>query len=383
MRTRVLTLAVALAALAVPSVASAADHYGLGYIPPKTPIAHVAKTARSLASLPDSYSLRQYANIPGDQGKVGSCVAWGDAWTGMGILENRDKANNQFENPANLWSVGGSAPMYMYSQINGGSDNGAFISDGAILAKTQGVDDWADYTQGPTDWADLPTPAEHANAANWKLADWQEINVDQASIEAAIAAGEPVQIGMQVTWAFEDNTSGNYPDPNLAYEDYHSVGGHAPTIVGYDTTGVVVENSWGPFWDNGGYVHIDWSWITGDTTDSVRVNVDEAVALTGMSHYTPAPPTPPPVLPTPKPKPGAPKITTHPKKVEGNHKAIFRFTDSTSGVTFIIKMDKSKWTKSTSPKKYTRVKKGTHTFEVQAWNYNGGSAIVKFVWKER
>src|SRR5450755_205921 len=58
-------------------------------------------------------------------GQVGSCAAWGTTYTAMGLLENRDRGSSQFENPSNVWGVGGMAPMYAYSQTVVGNDGGS------------------------------------------------------------------------------------------------------------------------------------------------------------------------------------------------------------------------------------------------------------------
>jgi hypothetical protein len=160
----------------------------------------------------------------------------------------------------------------------------------------------------------LPTAEETANAANWVLAAGVDIGTDQYSIEQAISSGEPVVLGIEVTEAFEHNLTGTYPDPNdYADDDYTALGGHAPTAVGYDSDGLIVENSWGPYWDNGGYVHISWDWLENTYQDSGEPDLDQAVAMVGMRHIAPAPtPTPTPTAtptPTPAPTPTPPTTT--------------------------------------------------------------------------
>ena len=115
--------ALAAATLAAsPAVAMAAPTHGLGLLPVPKPVGQIAHSVRSISSLPDSVDLRQWAMIPGDQGQVGSCAAWGTTYTAMGLLENRDRGSSQFENPSNIWGVGGMAPMYAYSQTVVGNE---------------------------------------------------------------------------------------------------------------------------------------------------------------------------------------------------------------------------------------------------------------------
>lgn len=287
-----LTAALAITAMAAPATASA-HTYGLGLLVPKNAERPSARLAGALSTLPASYSLQQYAPIPGDQGQLNSCVAWATAYTAMGVLENMDHDQGLWDNPFDALPGGGGSAMYVYSQICGGGDNGGYLDDGVAVETSQGDDEASDYTQGEADWWDSPTAHETANAKNWVLATGVDIGTDQYSIEQAISSGEPVVLAIQVTQAFENNTSGSYPDPNdSSDDDYTSLGGHAVAAVGYDADGLIVENSWGPSWDNGGYVHISWDWLENTYQDSGEPDLSQAVAMVGMSHVAPAP-TPP------------------------------------------------------------------------------------------
>jgi hypothetical protein len=199
-----------------------------------------------------------------------------------------DQYQGFWDNPFNSLPGGGGSAMYVYSQTCGGVDQGSRIDDDVAIETSQGDDEDADYAQGEMDYWDWPTAQETANARNWVLATGQDIGTDQYSIEQAISNNEPVVLAIEVTQAFESNTSGNYPDPDNFDDDYTAIGGHAPTAVGYDSDGLIVENSWGPFWDNGGYVHISWDWLESTHQGSGWPDLYQAVAMVGMSHFAPA-----------------------------------------------------------------------------------------------
>jgi len=103
--------------------------------------AHHAKTGNERASFesspaiaaPDSYSLKDYALSPGDQGQVGSCVTWATGYSGYGILMNEAGR-----------SGAPMAPMFIYSQIvkenNNGQDSGTFASVALPMEKSRGID---------------------------------------------------------------------------------------------------------------------------------------------------------------------------------------------------------------------------------------------------
>ncbi|MGZ4201674.1 MAG: C1 family peptidase [Thermoleophilaceae bacterium] len=252
--------------------------HALGLLPTHTSAPrHFAASKQALAALPDSVDLTQWAMAPGNQGPVGSCVAWAVGYTAMGYWENRD----HIETP------GGGSAMYIYSQTHWGNDQGSTFPDDFGVAVNQGVDNRDDYTQGDFDWIDPPTPLEIAHAANWKLSGYTELPRTQADIEKALANGRPVSIGIPVTAAFETNNSRTYPDPNDPTDNTTVLGGHGVTALAYDQVGLTIENSWGPYWDNHGYVKIRWSWLAD--------NLGEAWDVGDLIHDTPPNPPAPPV----------------------------------------------------------------------------------------
>jgi Papain family cysteine protease len=267
-----------LLSVAVPASAAAFDH-GMGLIVDHSAAAtpRSAAAVRSATLAPASVDLTPWAVPVGDQGQVNSCAAWAADYTALGYWERR------------LGIAGGVlAPMYTYSQIVGGQNVGTTIASHLNIARQQGVDNQADYTQGNYDYTDTPTASERTNAANWKLTSYSELTVQtsssstvtQMSIESALAAGNPVVIGLPVYANFMTlgrTGSGFYAGPAGAYE-----GGHAVTALGYDATGLRVENSWGTFWGDSGYATLSWSFVNGYVDEAVSVG-----ALQGSGPVTP------------------------------------------------------------------------------------------------
>lgn len=208
---------------------------------------------------PAEYSLQQYAISPGDQGSVGSCVTWATGYTGYGLLMNEQNITG-----------GPMAPMYIYSQIAKGNDQGTYASVALPMEEQQGIDTKSDYFQGDFDFTTQPTDAERANAAHYQLSGDKDLTQGDvvSNIKQSIAAGMPVPIGFQVRSSFENLNSSNYnytPDPSDTV-----IGGHEVTIVAYDENGVTIENSWGTNWGNNGFFTAPWSFITGGDVDEVH-----------------------------------------------------------------------------------------------------------------
>ncbi|RDI67924.1 C1 family peptidase [Nocardia pseudobrasiliensis] len=209
---------------------------------------------------PASYSLQQYALPAGDQGPVGSCVTWATGYTGYGVLMNEQQIGG-----------GPQAPMFIYSQIAQGNDEGTYAGVALPLEQQQGIDTKSDYWQGDFDYTTQPDAAERANAAHFKLSGAKDLTKGGdlvTNIKKAIASGLPVPIGFDVRESFQrlDANNSNYdPSPNERI-----IGGHEVTIIAYDAKGVTIENSWGPNWGKNGFFTAPWSFITSQDVNEVH-----------------------------------------------------------------------------------------------------------------
>lgn len=235
--------------------------------PTRVSAAQTATLQAEAASLPASVDLTPYAMPVGDQGNVGSCAAWATDYSALGYWENKQGI-----------SGGGLAPMYTYSQVTGGIDQGSSIEGNLWIDEQQGVDNQADYWQGNYDYRDMPTAAEKSHAVNWKLSSFADLSVQpsgtstvtQQSIEAALAAGTPVVIGIPVY--------DNFFSVGTANQGYYSGvsgnldGYHAITALGYNPSGLVIENQWGTGWGNKGYATLSWSFVNRYVFDAVSVS---------------------------------------------------------------------------------------------------------------
>jgi C1A family cysteine protease len=219
-----------------------------------------------MGAVPSSADLSQYALSPGNQGAVGSCVAWATGYSAFGIVMNEQ-------------NIGGTpmAPMFIYSQIAQGNDQGTSASVALPMEQEQGIDTKADYWQGDTDYTTQPDDNERANAAHYKLSGFNELPTSgpeaKAAIEDAISQGMPVAIGFTVHESF----SRLRDDPQAASSYSYLPGdsgsdpaedGHEVTIVGYNDQGVKIENSWGSSWGDGGFFTVPWGFFdTGDVNE--------------------------------------------------------------------------------------------------------------------
>ncbi len=244
------------------SVVLGATH-SLGFRPtPKGEAANLIRRSPWRASMgrvavPASVDLTAFAPAAGDQGSLSSCVSWSVGYDLMGYFSN---ATGHAGAPY--------APMYLYSQVNGGTDQGSTFSDNFRILTSQGIDTKADYVpQGDFNWQLKPTIAQKANATYHRAltptllyaGPGQGVNA-RVALSTALAAGQPVVLGMAVyDRFFMLNAS------KSVFTNADAVGQlrgyHAVTAFGYNASGLIIENSWGSGWGNRGFATLGWDFV--------------------------------------------------------------------------------------------------------------------------
>lgn len=268
---------------------SAASSTGaLKSTPGQAPTSPLPKTG----SLPASVDLTAWAMPVGFQADIGSCVTWAVDYGLMGWYAKRAG-----------WTVTKFAPMYTYAQlVKGNATQGTFPSDVLNIAK-KGVDSAADYPGWNDDFTTQPTAAQRANATKYRIASWHEvINSNssgaqkKAAIEAQLASGYPMVIGMDLYMSFPMYQGGVYTDTTTERD-----GEHEMLVLGYNASGVLIENSWGTG-NNAGYQPFGtktvafgksrpgYAWISWATVEKDVVEADVISGLVQPSQDT-TPPT--------------------------------------------------------------------------------------------
>jgi C1A family cysteine protease len=207
--------------------------------------------------IPASIDLRSYSMPIGYQGQVSSCVAWSVDYAMLGWYANKSgKSGAPF------------APMYVYSQINHGQDKGSQPADALAVLYGQGSDTKAHYSHGDMDWSDQPNASERANAANFKISGYHTVfsgstGQGQAGANALaneLAAGHPVAIAMNVRNGFAHLQGTAVDNDTTSYV----TGAHEILAVGYDSNGVLIQNSWGTNWGDHGFGRLSWNVVGKD-----------------------------------------------------------------------------------------------------------------------
>jgi C1A family cysteine protease len=226
-----------------------------------------------------------------DQGSYGSCTA-NAGCSALELMYNQRKVKYDF---SRLY-------LYYYTRQLSGltGDNGAYPRDIGKALNKYGVclePTW-DYTA-----ADLeaePSAEAKAEAAKFKIVAYEQLpalgdKVQQ--IKNAVAQGIPVLLTMIVHHNFMTLSGSTWKNHwwNTVTSAVNPVAGaHEVLVIGYDdaTQRLLVENSWGPNWGDGGFFGMPYSFVNSD-------EVGELWVLTPNYNAKPEPVVPP--LPPPSP----------------------------------------------------------------------------------
>ncbi len=207
----------------------------------------------------------------GNQGRQGSCVAWATAYYYQTFQEWKE----------HRWDVNITShqfsPAFVYNHINGGMDEGAFISDAFKLFMENGCATLEDFPYNDQDYTTWPSEIAYEHAIYFRDDQWyyiftgNETGIEQ--IKQLLADTNLVVIGIEVYPNFDYIQNYDY---TYCVNDVYgtSRGGHAVTIVGYDDNRVTHDgvgafklvNSWGPSWGENGFFWMSYEAVMSNVT---------------------------------------------------------------------------------------------------------------------
>lgn len=223
------------------------------------------RATRDLTDLPSSYSLKDYAPVPQNQGQYGTCVAWSSAYAARTIsYAIKHKTTN--DDSIRKYSF---SPGYIYYKIKKEGDQncsgGAFIGDALSTMSSTGV---MLKREGPSDCTSSVSPGEESSKASpYRIKDFLALNEtfgtitknEVIKIKKSLTENKPVVFSIRCF-------------PSLSYVSGSGIwntqpgettnGGHAMCIIGYNDNkaggAFEVMNSWGTNWGNGGFWWISY-----------------------------------------------------------------------------------------------------------------------------
>ncbi len=248
------------------------------------------KPYKSLAKttiLPSSVDWSNKMPAVGNQGSLGSCVAWSVGYYAKTFEVGREKGWDLSSN-AHIFS-----PTFLYNGINNGVDSGATISNAAAFLIERGCAPVSDCPISASDYYSLASENAFNNAINYRSMDAYLINTTNMSgvntIREILASGKVATITIQVYGNFDDISSYNYVYC-ASQRTGTNRGGHAVTVVGYNDSLLTADgygafklvNSWGTGWGINGY-----AWISYKALMDNYLSQGSAVMINNRTNYTP------------------------------------------------------------------------------------------------
>jgi len=252
----------------------------LEQLKPQVQVSAKPLSTAAVTSLPTSVDLSSWAPTSRNQGALGSCVTWAIDYGMLGWYERHDRGQAVDFNP-----------MYTFAQVKQSDGQGGYYAPQPAtlnVATVQGNDTFADDPQNILDYTTLPTSAQRANAANYRVTGAQELFSNtstvggglwgQQQIQAQLAANHPVAIAFHVRQGFDAlNATGHTGYYDSDYTTSYR-GNHEVLAVAYDSYGLWILNSWGTGFGRNGYAELSW--------DVVQNDVFEAAVISGFASST-------------------------------------------------------------------------------------------------
>jgi C1A family cysteine protease len=243
----------------------------------KPDIKKTGVTARSRKALPKKADLRQWCPPIEDQGGLGSCTAH----AGVGLLEYYERrAFGKHVDASRLFLYKATRNLLHWT-----GDRGAFIRTtmGAMVLFGVPPEEYWPYSESR--FEEEPPAFCYAFADNFKTVHYVRLDPPGVGrkevlgrIKRMLAAGLPAMFGFTVFSSIADaEADGLVPYPS---QRERKEGGHAVVAVGYDnavktenrTSGasckgaLLMRNSWGSGWGEGGYGWLPYEYVLGGLT---------------------------------------------------------------------------------------------------------------------
>ena len=213
---------------------------------------------QSGTTLPASIDLTSKFPPIGNQGLLGTCVAWAVGYNDKSYLDAaaRNLSPSQLQSSTNQYS-----PTDLFFSINPSRrdcNNGTNFDDAFNVLINRGVNTLASV---PYDGVCYSTsPGSHSSAASNKIKNFRRIQGSVKEIKEYLAQGVPVVIGAMVNQEFQA-WRGSAVLNNLNYN--RGADGHAMIIAGYDDSKSAfrIINSWSTGWGDRGYAWVGYDFL--------------------------------------------------------------------------------------------------------------------------
>jgi hypothetical protein len=213
---------------------------------------------QSNSSLPAFVDLTPKFPPIGDQGLLGTCVAWSVGYNTKSYLDGISNSLNSNQLQSENYQYSPTDLFFSISSTRRFCDRGTQFEYAFDVLMTRGVNTLANV---PYDGICRSTsPGNSVTASSNKIKNYRRIDGSINQIKEYLAQGVPVVIGAMVNSQFQ-YLSGPDVLRNLDYS--RGAGGHAMVIAGYDDSKSAfrIINSWGTGWGDNGYLWVDYNFL--------------------------------------------------------------------------------------------------------------------------
>jgi C1A family cysteine protease len=302
--------------------------------------------------------LRPFCPKVRSQGPIGSCTAFGTTQ----LFDFVRRKNNLVG-----WLPSPLFTYYSTRKLNNleNEDGGASMRDALKSTAKDGVAMERYWPYIPSKFNENPPEDVWINAEKHQTLEYFRVNdFDKSAFLGCLNDGYPFVFGMHLYTSFNSFQTvlgGMVSMPDTEKEKI--IGGHCMMAVGWkkmEQGGVekeflIVQNSWGENWGDGGFCYIPMEYVmSNDTFDFWTIRLTEECAEDTADpepepapeppkpeppkpEPTPEPPTPEPEPPAPAPEPPKPEVIPEPSIVdEEEKKSIWKKPTTYSIIVFII-----------------------------------------------
>jgi C1A family cysteine protease len=221
--------------------------------------------ALDAVALPRAVDLRESWWDIGDQGATGSCVGWatGDGLMRYGLVKAHRLRTDEHVSPRYVWMGSKETDEFTSRPETFIEESGTSLKAAVDLCKKFGVvtTDLLPFELNTTLYAGSEN-AFWAAAAQRRATSYFNLHRDLAQWKSALAAGNPILVGLNVdaTWDKATKTNGELD----TFQPQTVRGGHAVCAVGYRADGrIILRNSWSTAWGDQGFGYASPEYIAG------------------------------------------------------------------------------------------------------------------------
>jgi C1A family cysteine protease len=216
----------------------------------------IAETIYKSQSVQPTYTCVPDLQPIRDQGSQGTCAAQVAAC----MKEWQEKHDVTFDSHM--------SPQFIYNNRINQEGEGMYGRDVMNILYRTGVCPEADYKYGLVQQPDEIDSLIYETAQNYTIVNYAKVNTIDG-LKSALVKNGPCFIALPVY-----NYSPTMWKPEIVGTE--QIGGHGMTVVGYDSVGFTIRNSWGTGWGDKGYCvfpYTDWGcqWEVWTTVDGKSI----------------------------------------------------------------------------------------------------------------